>query len=315
VTQYNDALFRLHKQIDRAAQLRASIPVLMQRHNQLSVQVKGLRKSMLREQRDVDKLEGRTLTALYYRASGTIGAKLDKERLEATATKEEYDIAAEELKRLEAELTRSKAELAELEGCEARYQTLLAEKLEALKTRGGEDAAHITSMEKRIDKLERQKKEVQDAVIAGKALLRVANQMSACLGSAEKQSIADLTSTGVASELFDFAKHSNVKEAVSYLDDFRVKLTAFQDKLAKITAATGIRINLDEFQHIGTAFQTGFITDHSFHHKLKSAQTELQNTVKRIEQTLTSLKELTERLMNDQERMRAKLDKLVLNAK
>ena len=315
MSQYNDELYRLQKQIERAAQLRALIPELQQRRKHLTECVKALHKSMLREQRDVDRLEGRGLTALYYHAVGKQESQLDKERREADSIREQYDTAAAELNALEAELQQAEAELAGLDGCEAQYQALLTEKLALLKACGGEAAEHIHSMENRINKLELQKTEVRDAIVAGNTALRAANQIKACLDGAEKQSIGDLASDGILSGVFDLGKRSKLKEAKALVGDFRFKLSGFQDKLAKITVTTGIRINVEDFHHFGDYFFDGLFADYSFHNKLKSAQEELENARKKIAHTITSLEELITKLSKDQERTRTKLDMFVLKDK
>ena len=314
MTPYDDALYLLQKQVARAAQLRTLIPELRQRHTQMSSHVKDLHRSMRREQRDVDKLEGKTFTALYHYATGTMGSQLDKERKEACSVREAYNLAAAQLRDLEAELERSEAELADLEGCEARFQALLSEKLKFLKARGGEAAENIQTLEARIHKLDLQKKEIRDAIVAGRAALRAANQIERYLDDGRRQSIGDIVSTGILSEVFYFGKHSAVEEARSCIGEFRSKLAGFQEKLAKISVTTSIKINIKDFQHFGDFFSNRMFAAHDFHRKLNSAREEINHATDAITQTIRRLEELAAKLDNDQARIRGKLDKLILKA-
>lgn len=253
MTPYDDALYQLQKQVARAAQLRTLIPELRQRHTQMSSHVKDLHRSMRREQRDVDKLEGKTFTALYHYATGTMGSQLDKERKEACSVREAYDLAAAQLRDLEAELERSEAELADLEGCEARFQTLLSEKLKFLKARGGEAAENIQTLEARIHKLDLQKKEIRDAIVAGRAALRAANQIERYLDDGRRQSIGDIVSTGILSEVLFWETQCCGRSKILY---WRIPF-----QTCRIPGKTGKDLchHLHQDQHQGFSAFRGFL--------------------------------------------------------
>ena len=77
------------------------------------------------EQDDVDRLEGRSLSAFFYQVIGKMDEKLTKEKREAYAAKVKYDAVARELAGIEADLRECQAELEDLQDCEERYAAAL----------------------------------------------------------------------------------------------------------------------------------------------------------------------------------------------
>ena len=71
--------------------------------------------------------------------------KLTQEQQEAYAAQVKYDAAARELLGAEEDLKRCEAELAALQGCEARYASVLQEKTLAVKAAGGTTAENSWS--------------------------------------------------------------------------------------------------------------------------------------------------------------------------
>lgn len=88
----------------------------------------NLEKQLLKEGRDVKKLEGLSLTGLFLTILGSKEAQLEKERQEYLAAKLRYDECRSEIDPLEEKERDTIKQLALLEGLEARYRELLDEK-------------------------------------------------------------------------------------------------------------------------------------------------------------------------------------------
>lgn len=71
---------------------------------ELSVKAEDLKKSMLEEQNDVERLEGHSLTAFIYAVIGKMDEKVDKEREEAFAAAVKYEVTASELTAVENDI-------------------------------------------------------------------------------------------------------------------------------------------------------------------------------------------------------------------
>ena len=112
MTRYDDQLRELQRQVSRSKQLEARLSELRSQKNILSQQVKELEAIKLDEQKDVDRLEGRSLAAFFYNVIGKMDEKLDAERREAYVARVKYDAAVRELAGVEADLRSCETELA-----------------------------------------------------------------------------------------------------------------------------------------------------------------------------------------------------------
>ena len=164
VNYYDEQLSRLQEQCARKRKLEAARVELHRQHNALTGQEEELKQIMAREQADVDRLEGGSLATFFYQVVGKMDEKLTAERQEAYAARVKYDAAARELAGVDGDLQRCESELAGLQDCESRYQTVWKEKVHAVKAQGGEPAEKILQLEERIAYLGNQRKELQEAV-------------------------------------------------------------------------------------------------------------------------------------------------------
>ena len=144
---YDEELQKLQQQIARKRQLDAMIGELRNQCGALMRQVEELDAIRKKEQRDVDRLEGRSLAAFFYNMSGRMDEKLDQERREAYAAAAKYSVAVRELDEVQEDLARKEAERQTLEPCEARYQAVMEEKAAAVKKAGGAAAEEILRAE------------------------------------------------------------------------------------------------------------------------------------------------------------------------
>ena len=85
MTYYEEQLRQLQAQMARAAQLEAMLQELRGQRDALREQVRELESVKLREQADVDRLEGRSLAAFFYAVIGKLDEHLNQERREAYA--------------------------------------------------------------------------------------------------------------------------------------------------------------------------------------------------------------------------------------
>ncbi|HJB59968.1 MAG TPA: hypothetical protein H9771_10030, partial [Candidatus Faecalibacterium faecipullorum] len=130
--------------------LEAKYRDLKAQRRELAAQARQLEQAMHKEQADVDRLEGRSLAALFYSVLGRKDEQLDKEQQEAYAAAVKHDSAVRELEAVRQDIARYESELGTLEGCEARYEQVLADKREALKASGARQAERILQLEQEI---------------------------------------------------------------------------------------------------------------------------------------------------------------------
>ena len=120
-----EQLQKLREQIGRKAHLTSMLDNLYVQEKEQKEKVEELRQEKEDEQKDVDRLEDRGLTALFYSLIGKIDEKMTKEQKEAYAASVKYEAANQELKAIQYHIHTYVKELDYLKGCEATYNKLL----------------------------------------------------------------------------------------------------------------------------------------------------------------------------------------------
>ena len=168
----NDSTLKeLWQQVAEKKSCEAKQKELTAQRDTLADRLKKLEKSKLAEQADVDRLEGHSLAAFFYQVIGKMDEKLDKERQEAYAARVKYDAALHDLSSVDADLKQIQNRLARLSDCESQYQAALSEKIKSIKVSAHPAAQQIAESESRIAALKVQKRELLEAINAGKTAL------------------------------------------------------------------------------------------------------------------------------------------------
>ena len=92
---YDSELLRLKQEVMEKEKINAQLGDLLLQQAELKNKAEELKKIMWEEQEDVDRLNGRSLTAFFYRVSGKMDEKMTKEEEEARAAAVKYDAAEE----------------------------------------------------------------------------------------------------------------------------------------------------------------------------------------------------------------------------
>lgn len=310
-THYNDQLRELQQQVARSKQLEAKLAELRTQRDALTRRVLELEAIKLDEQKDVDRLEGRSLAAFFYNVIGKMDEKLDAERREAYAATVKYDAAARELAAVESELQEYEYELASLAGCDQRYAAVLQQKAAALKTAGGANAEQILGIEEEIAALEVKKKELKEAICVGKAAFRTSEQVMASLDSAEGWSTWDIMGGGL---LADMAKHSDLDEAQEKVEQLQGQLRKFKTELADVSIQADMQVNVDGFLRFADYFFDGLFTDWAVMDKIDNAQQKVKHTQRQIRDVISQLQQMLEAADVEQSKRNEQMEILVLQA-
>ena len=311
MTAYDAQLQQLQEQTARRRKLMSVTRELSCQRDTFSAQVQELQAVMLDEQADVDRLEGRSLAAFFYNVIGRMDEKLDRERREAYEARVKYDAAARELAETEAELRRSEAELDALRGCEERYQAALEEKSRAVKAAGGAEAEKLLELERHIAALDGQKRELDEAVSAGRLALHTADNILSSLDSAEGWGTWDLFGGGLISDL---AKHGHLDDAQDAIEQLQSQLRRFKTELADVAIYADIQVNLDGFLRFADFFFDNLFTDWAVLDHIHQSQGQVRDIRNQIESILTRLESTLESAKQEQNGSREQLARLVREA-
>ena len=210
----DSTLKELWQQVAEKKSCEAKQRELTSQRNTLADRLKKLEKSKLAEQADVDRLEGHSLAAFFYQVIGKMDEKLDKERQEAYAARVKYDAALHDLSSVDADLEQIKNRLAQLSDCERRYQAALSEKIKTIKVSAHPAAQQVAESESCIAALKVQKRELLEAINAGKTALHTVNEVLETLDNAEGWSTWDVMGGGLGVDLAKYEELDNAQEQI-----------------------------------------------------------------------------------------------------
>lgn len=306
----DEALKSLQRQTLEKKRLDARLRELYAQRETLQKQTEGLELARQKEQADVDRLEGRSLAAFFYHAVGRLDEQLDKERQEAYAAQVKYDAAARELAAVEADAASCEVRLSQLEGCEQRYETALAEKAAALRESGSAAAQELLDAEARIADLEGQLREIREAADAGEAALNAADQVLETLDSAEGWSTWDVVGGGL---LADLAKYEDLDNAQEQVEQLQEKLRQFKTELADVTIEAELQVSVDGFLRFADVFFDGLFADLAVMEHINDSQKKIRNTQKEIQAVLDRLTAMRKEISADLDSERDRADRITLD--
>lgn len=159
---------------------------LYAKRDKLEAELNALRAALQKEQTDVDKIEGVTLSSVFYTVIGQKDRKLEKEKSEAAAAEEAFSASQSELSELNGEIKKYEHELRTVRGCDLRYGRLLPQILDEIKSIDSPTAKAVidtfdslTRIEEKIqkfdDELELCREAMTNAIDAQKSITKAYN--------------------------------------------------------------------------------------------------------------------------------------------
>jgi hypothetical protein len=198
-----------------------------------------LKKQMILEGRDVERLDGITLQNLWHNLMGTKELAKRKEQEEYLAAKMKFDAAAASLQMLESDLDRLEQQLATMGNTELEYQQAIQAKESYLLRSGTPDAKHLFELVEQLGYLKAQDKELKEAIEAGGKAKEALSQVENNLCSAQGWGVVDILGGGLITTAI---KHSHIGDARNNIHRAQQLLRKFQRELADITVTNTVEI-------------------------------------------------------------------------
>lgn len=224
----------------------------------------NLKIELKKEFDDVQRLEGSSISALFYSFLGNKVEKLDKERQEYVAAKLKYDQCLHEIEDLNNEISQLEINLVNCGNPETEYKQKLDEKTSQLKQNGDEQ---ILEFEQKLQYLYHQKKEIKEAVAAGNRVLQGLGYAIQYLKKAANWGTFDIIGGGI---LATAMKHSNIDEAKDLINHVQVWLRKFKRELSdvKINELPDLSIEINSFSKFADYFFDNLIFDWAVQSKI-----------------------------------------------
>jgi len=308
---YDDQLRQLEQAISENKRLSAGVETLRERRNILQSRVWNLKRILEKEQSELDRLEKPGLTVFFLRLTGKLGEKLSVEQAELCAARVKYDAAEAELKKVAAELEAAQGAHASLRSLQLQYEAVFREKQAAIRATGGPNGEALLALERELSALNVQKKELDEAVLAGTTALRTTEQILDSLDSAKGWGTWDLAGGGLVA---DVAKHSHLDDAQERVERLQDQLRRFRTELTDVQVQANLQVNTEGFLRFADYFFDGLFSSWAVLDRIGKAQWQVKDTRKQIESVLSGLKPLQVQTDARQKSLIRQIDDLVRQA-
>lgn len=260
LNHFNEQLAAIKDKLRKRQKLTAVFKDIENELRSQKSRMKQLEVMVTKEDRDVKKLAGLSLSGLFYTILGNKELQLDKERQEYLAAKLKYDECLEAISSLQAEHAAVQKELVRLGDVEEQYRLILKEKEKLILEKNDRDTQRIMTLSEEIADKQSDIRELQEAIEAGSAVLRECDNMIGYLNSARGWGTWDMLGGGLLSTAI---KHSKINEAKSSVQRTQQLLRTFYRELDDIDQSlkTALNIEINSFLTFADYFFDCLIVD------------------------------------------------------
>lgn len=296
-------LKELYQKVQMKKNLEIKLNELVSQRNELNNKEYELKKRMISEQNDVDRLEQGGISSFLYELMGRKEEKLEQERQEAHEAKSKYNTVVFQLMYIEKEISRYEAQLRELAGCEEEYQRLMEIRLEQMKQTNPE----IIVLEQRIIESQSDQKEILEAKIAAKAALDKANEAKSSIDSAGGWSTFDLLGGGAVADMMKYAK---LNEAERRIQELQVLLGRLKTELADVQVDVDVQVKVGDFLMMADFFFDNLFTDYAVRSKISNAKAQLEQVMDQIRDVICQMDDLMTREQKNEKELKIRMEQI-----
>lgn len=309
MTHFDERLKELHRQKLQKKRLQAMEVELERQRAEAAKKAAELNEIKKKEQMDVDKLEGKSIKALFATLAGNKEEKLSQERQEAYAAAMKYDAAQRDLQGIMHDLEVCKIELEKIEGMEEEYEHLLEERKNSLKQEASRRANEVIVLEKQMEDLSHEIVELEEALDAGyrafDVVERILSELNEAYNLAEWDTFTD-------SFWVDMQKHEHLHTAQDLIQDLRNELRHFKTELADVNIEGDIQIEMDDFSEFADWFFDNIFTDWDIKDKIANSLTQADDTRSQVTTTINLLKDMRDERMKRRIELEEDLEEVVV---
>lgn len=309
MTYFDERLKELHSKKAQKKRLETQKTELLRQQDEVAKKAAELEVIKKKEQLDVDKLEGKTIKALFFTLAGTKEEKLSQERQEAYVAAMKYDAAIRDLEGIMADLKACEAELNNLTDCEVEYEHLLEQKKNSIKQEASRRANEVMILEKNMADLAREIIELEEALDVGYKAFDIVDEIVKELQEAHDLAEWD---TFMDSFLIDIQKQEHIHNAQDLIQDLRNELRRFKTELADVNIDGDIQIEMDSFSEFADWFFDNIFTDWDIKAKIENSQTQAEDTRNQITQTINLLKDMRDDRMKKRIELEEDLEEVIV---
>lgn len=222
------------------------IDELETKRHELYLVIDQLEKTNNKKKEKVKKLEQPGITK-FFAFFVNFNEKLSKEKMEAANALKQYEEAKKELEDIEKELTKYKADIADINNCRRKYKELMEEQKAYVMNEKPEVAAQISILDEYITSCDKLIRKVDEVIGIGCDAMKYVNKIAittekgvignigdtfAELSNAENWANAELFNDAGIADNYERKNHKN--ETNDNLRMFQVVFEKFQEKIIEL---------------------------------------------------------------------------------
>lgn len=285
---YQKELDALREQIAQRREDMRLLEQLCRQEKQCEQEVASRMTQWSKEERDVEKLEKFTLSAVWAALRGNKDEELDREKAEAYAARLRLQEAERQRDEIRYEIRMRQDRIKASETCEQRYETVLREKAEDVRKTNPILAEKLSELEQRELGLTSRRKELQEALAAGRQTLDNVRSVIVDLDDAEGWSTWDILGGGL---IADAMKYSSMDEAQKKIEWVQSDLRRYEAELADVAQTAVFDLQPDGFLQFADFFWDNIFADFAVRDHIYQSQDRMQGLKHQVERIQTGLEQ------------------------
>lgn len=307
--QYTKQLYVLQEKNTRKTKLKNLLESLEGKKILLKQEENSLAEARLREQEDVDKLEGISLSAIFYSITGQKEEKIEKEQQEVYVATRKYENVCAQLKAVNREIERYNYEIIELSSCEREYEQLLNEKAKYIKKIDLINGPQILKIEEQLQVLKSQCKEIDEAYSVGEIVVDEIEVIKKFLHKARNWGAYDLLGGGL---ICDMVKHSHLDNAQLKIQHLQELMNRYQTEITDVQVQLETHVKIEGFLCFADFFFDGLFADLAVLDQIEDSEKQINNTYKQVQEVQNQLRSMRDNIRIKMQEIHTELNQKVL---
>ncbi len=258
---------------------KAELRDLNQKKSQLTA-------SLLKEKKDVDKLEKMSFANFWTSLIGTKSEKLKKEKDEFSQVEYDYKMLNETLQQVNDEVSGFQGKLTEYSQYNLDYERLLNEKEKLIMNEHLDVYDSLTKINENLNTINKNTIEIKEAIAAGNQVYDSLITIKRSLDKAHGWGTFDILGGGLIS---DMAKHSNIRDAKAQIQNLNYLFNKFTRELKDVNTTMTIEINISDTLKFADYFFDGFISDFMVQSRINRSLDQVRNAISSVSSQLNQL--------------------------
>lgn len=240
------------------------------------------------EEKDVEKLEGLSLSNLFHTLLLNKDEQLKREKQEALAAKLKYDTAVAAVSDIQEEIDQLKDHLASVRGVDDEYREILEEKAGLIRDQQSSLSEDLYALYEQEAEHKADLKELDEALQAGCSLIGALDRAVHSLKKAEGWGTWDMIGGGMMSTAM---KHSHIDDARSHVHAAESKLRRFSKELDDLNTELAVDLDFSGLLTFADYFFDGLITDWVVQGKISDSLQQVNTQHNRVSNLLNQLRQ------------------------